>query len=76
MVEARKNENDQRKNKVYLTDAGCALVEDLMPYVEQVAETAFRGFSTQEIEAFWATVNRMRANFGDAQHNRWPISEE
>jgi hypothetical protein len=47
-----------------------------MPYVEQVAETAFRGFSTQEIEAFWATVNRMRANFGDAQHNRWPISEE
>ena len=41
-----------------------------MPYVDQVAETAFRGFSPEEIDAFWSAVIRMRANFGDPQFQR------
>ncbi len=72
LVETRKSEHDQRKNKVHLTAKGRALVRQLMPYVEQVAETAFRGFSPDEIDAFWSAVMRMRANFGDAQFQRRP----
>lgn len=74
-VETQKNEHDQRKNKVYLTEQGRVLVVELMPYVKQVADLAFRGFSPKEIDAFWTTVTRMRANFGDAQNRRWPIGE-
>ena len=72
LVETQKSEHDQRKNKVHLTAKGRALVRQLMPYVEQVAETAFRGFSPDEIDAFWSAVIRMRANFGDAQFQRRP----
>ena len=76
LVETRKSEHDQRKNRVYLTNAGRALVFELMPYVKQVAQTAFRGFSVEEIDTFWTAIIRMRANFGDAQLQRWPTREE
>jgi DNA-binding MarR family transcriptional regulator len=75
-VETRKSDHDQRKNKVYLTAAGRDLVQQLMPYVEEVADTAFRGFSPDEIDMFWSAVTKIRGNFGDTHHGRWPTDAE
>ncbi len=70
LVEVRKNQSDQRKNRIYLTSVGRELVTELMPFVRRVEEIAFRDFSEEEIKQFWNAVTRMRVNFEDSQNHR------
>lgn len=75
-VTTRKNDNDARKNHVYLTEKGRELVLELLPYVNEVQEIAFRGFSPKEVDAFWRAVARMRSNFSSSSSGQWPIGDD
>ena len=68
-VTSRPHETDQRKNRIYLTHEGRDLVVKIMPYVRDVEEIAFAGFSEKEVVLFWKMVDRMRGNF-EASKNR------
>ena len=68
-VTSRPHETDQRKNRIYLTHEGRDLVVKIMPYVRDVEEIAFAGFSEKEVVLFWRMVDRMRGNF-EASKNR------
>lgn len=74
-VQIRKNDNDQRKNCVFLKPRGRKLVGELMPFVGKVEQIAFQGLNDEDIKRFWATIIHMRSNLSGIRSNGWVLDD-
>ncbi len=54
--------NDRRKVKVFLTDRGRELVENLYPKVLQVREKSWKGLTKEDFDQFLRILNKMQNN--------------
>lgn len=61
-----RSEADRRKQHVYLTPAGRALKQRLLPSAAEVVETATAGFSHREVELMLTFLFTMQANLDRA----------
>ena len=66
LVKRVPHENDKRKVMIFLTNAGRALYEKVVPDIEMVANIADDGFSEKDIQALKLLLRRMRRNLCDS----------
>jgi DNA-binding MarR family transcriptional regulator len=64
LIERRIDPDDQRARKIYLTDYGRALENDLVASAKAVLSTAQQGFSAQEIQNLIDNLNQIFNNLG------------
>lgn len=60
-----RNPSDRRNVNVFLTDAGRALKDLLVPQAASIHGQALNGFSAQEAALLGHMLRRIRANFGE-----------
>jgi DNA-binding MarR family transcriptional regulator len=53
---------DRRTSRVYLTDLGKKMRDELMPIIAHVNRQAVRGMSKREVEALSRSLAKIRAN--------------
>jgi DNA-binding MarR family transcriptional regulator len=66
LVRRVRNASDKRKVNIYLTDAGRALRDVLLPHAKAVNEMALAGVAEADIACFRKVLGQMRANLGPA----------
>jgi len=64
-VQIRKNKHDNRKNLVFMTEAGRKLVSEIMPNVPLLEENALRSVLDEEVAVFRKVITQVCANLGD-----------
>jgi MarR family transcriptional regulator, organic hydroperoxide resistance regulator len=62
LIERRIDSDDHRARKIYLTDYGRSLENDLVASAKSVLTTAQQGLSAQEIQQMMASLNRIFEN--------------
>lgn len=62
LVQRRPNPDDQRSHLLSLTKAGKTLYESVAPKALELEAQVFSGFSTEEIAAFSAMLDRIEAS--------------
>ncbi len=67
LVERRPDPNDRRAWRLFLTDKGQMLLDELRPFAHETYEIALEGVSEAEREALMASLGRMRANLSRRQ---------
>ncbi len=70
-VERRRDENDRRRFRVFVTETGFGLINTLVPEAMKTLATVTRGFSEEEAELFRSFLRRIIGNV-DASH---PLAE-
>jgi len=61
-VERRRDENDRRRTRVFVTERGFGLINTLVPEVMAVLSTITSGFSEDEINTFRSFLRRLIGN--------------
>lgn len=70
-VERRADPADRRSWRLFLTDSGRSVLEELMPHAHALHEDAFAGFDEVERETLGAMLDRVRSNLsGDGARIR------
>lgn len=64
LIRRVRDSGDRRKVRVFLSNAGDRLRSVLLPFAKQVADQASEGLSEAELEAFFATIDKMLVNLG------------
>jgi DNA-binding MarR family transcriptional regulator len=62
LIRREADANDSRAVRVFITDAGRAVFEDLWPHMAQAQARMFRGIPEEERRAFVATLQKMLVN--------------
>jgi len=62
LIRRVRNPTDKRKINIYLTDAGHALKDVLLPHARAVNVESLRGVEREDIEAFARVLDTMRLN--------------
>jgi MarR family transcriptional regulator, organic hydroperoxide resistance regulator len=62
VIRRQRNATDRRTINIFLTDAGRALKQDLLPYALEVNTVATAGLSTEEIDQLHAILSKIRDN--------------
>lgn len=62
LIRRETDTNDSRAVRVFITDAGRAVFEDLWPHMVQAQARMFRGIPDDERRAFVATLQKMLVN--------------
>lgn len=63
-VERRPAEDDKRAYRLFLTDAGRAVLEAMAPIVENHFSIMFKGLDASELQALNSLVERIMSNLG------------
>ncbi|MBE6586207.1 MAG: MarR family transcriptional regulator [Ruminococcaceae bacterium] len=58
-------DEDNRRNEIRITEAGLAAINESRALFDTVDHRMFKGISDEELTAFIATLERMRANLGE-----------
>jgi DNA-binding MarR family transcriptional regulator len=67
MVERRADPTDRRAWKLFLTEKGQGLLDELRPFARDTYEAALEGVDEAELAAVMAVLGRMRANLSRRQ---------
>ena len=67
MVERRADPTDRRAWRLFLTDKGQRLLDELRPFAYETYEIALEGVSEEERAALMASLGRMRTNLSRRQ---------
>ena len=67
LIRRERNPDDRRKVNIYLTDAGRALQDELLPYVKEVNEMAATDISPDEIAQLRALLEKFKNNLVAAE---------
>ncbi|MBT2246760.1 winged helix-turn-helix transcriptional regulator [Sphingobium sp. BHU LFT2] len=62
LVERTRDASDRRKLRIFLTDQGRALEQEMMQYAIDINQAALAGIDPQEIEICASVLGRMSAN--------------
>ena len=65
LVVRRRDDQDERISRVYLTDEGKAMREKLMANIKGIESDIFEGFSEEEIKLFNSFMKRITKNLRD-----------
>lgn len=68
-IERRGCPNDRRCMKVFLTDSGRALKDDIDVVTQTTKELLLEGFTEQEKKELWSLLARLRSNVMSAQRS-------
>lgn len=71
-VERKRDENDRRRIRVFVTEMGFGLINTLVPKAMKVQETITKGFSDEELDLFRSFLRRLIGNT-NADH---PLAEK
>ncbi len=63
LIQRRKNKNDRRVYRIFLTDKGRALQSTLAPFVLEIDNQACIGLSAEELNELKKLLTKMYANF-------------
>ncbi|MFA7601620.1 MAG: MarR family transcriptional regulator [Novosphingobium sp.] len=67
LVERRADPADRRAWRLFLTDTGQTLLDQLRPFAHETYEIALEGVTEEERAALMATLGRMRGNLSRRQ---------
>jgi DNA-binding MarR family transcriptional regulator len=70
LVVRRRDPEDERVSRVYLTDAGRAIQSELEAIVQELDETIFAGFTDEERILMRGFLNRVHSNLRRALAER------
>lgn len=66
LVVRRRDEHDRRCSRVYLTETGRALRQEVLCVAGELAERAYRGMSDVEIDQLMSLMNVIHANLNES----------
>lgn len=69
-VTRKEDSKDRRAKRVFLTKKVYPLIEPLEGIVEQIGETAMKGFSARDRKAFDSLLRRTHENLTESLDNR------
>lgn len=69
IVERRQDENDQRKSRIFLTDKGKELCQELERIHSQITDECFKGLTTDEKVIFRRLLMQIRDNLTEVCKN-------
>ncbi|MEM7404540.1 MAG: MarR family winged helix-turn-helix transcriptional regulator [Pseudomonadota bacterium] len=67
LISRERNPDDRRKVNIFLTDAGRALQDELLPYVIEVNEVAATDFTPEEIAQLRHLLEKFKHNLGASE---------
>lgn len=68
-IERKGCPNDRRCTKVFLTESGRALKQDIEVVTQTTKELLLKGFTEQEKKVLWSLLARLRSNVVSAQRS-------
>lgn len=66
LVERRRDEDDERVSRAFLTEDGKALITRIKPIPQQIEDVAFAGFSDEERQQMGQLLERVLSNLQQA----------
>ncbi len=67
VIRRQRNATDRRTINIFLTDAGRALKQDLLPYALEVNTVATAGLSMEEVDQLYAILGKIRDNLASEE---------
>jgi DNA-binding MarR family transcriptional regulator len=70
LIQRRRSSEDRRKTNIFLTKAGRALEDRLLPFAREVNEAALTNVTAAELQNLWTILERINCSL-DVDHGRF-----